>query len=128
MESIKTFIDLDINPAKVVALYPESIAGRLAVPRTKWIELFGGKSRDDPSAPAEVGTPERQDSTSAGSILRAAVETLVPALPEAIPSLASHDDDTKSVHGQPGGNSGTAPRAREKSKGGLSTMNVSGTC
>ncbi|KAH9945272.1 uncharacterized protein BXZ73DRAFT_86791 [Epithele typhae] len=41
-EAIDAFIELDINPAKVVALYPESIAGRLSVPRDEWIPLFGG--------------------------------------------------------------------------------------
>ena len=40
--AINVFIDLDINPAKVVALYPQEIAGRLAVPESGWIELHGG--------------------------------------------------------------------------------------
>lgn len=40
--AINVFIDLDINPAKVVALYPEEIAGRLSVPQSGWIELHGG--------------------------------------------------------------------------------------
>jgi Vam6/Vps39-like protein vacuolar protein sorting-associated protein 39 len=42
-EAINTFIELDINPAKVVALYPDSIAGRLSTPREKWFELHGGR-------------------------------------------------------------------------------------
>ncbi|KAF9509816.1 hypothetical protein BS47DRAFT_1411338 [Hydnum rufescens UP504] len=49
-EAINTFLELDINPAKVVSLYPDSIAGRLAKPRDQWITLFGGK-------PSHVGTP-----------------------------------------------------------------------
>ncbi|TFK35543.1 hypothetical protein BDQ12DRAFT_634973 [Crucibulum laeve] len=40
--AIDTFIDLDFNPAKVVALYPESVAGRLSVPPEGWIPLYGG--------------------------------------------------------------------------------------
>jgi hypothetical protein len=40
--AINIFINLDINPAKVVALYPEEIAGRLAIPESGWIELHGG--------------------------------------------------------------------------------------
>jgi hypothetical protein len=40
--AINTFINSDINPAKIVALYPEEIAGRLAVPESGWIELHGG--------------------------------------------------------------------------------------
>ena len=31
--ALDTFIELDFNPAKVVALYPESVAGRLSVPQ-----------------------------------------------------------------------------------------------
>ena len=46
--AINVFINLDINPAKVVALYPKEIAGRLAVPESGWIELHGGsKSHGD---------------------------------------------------------------------------------
>ncbi|KAF9472733.1 hypothetical protein BDN70DRAFT_886627 [Pholiota conissans] len=41
-DAIDTFIDLDFNPAKVVALYPESVAGRLSVPQESWIPLYGG--------------------------------------------------------------------------------------
>ncbi|KAG6840674.1 hypothetical protein C0991_005179 [Blastosporella zonata] len=40
--AIDTFIELDFNPAKVVALYPEQVAGRLSVPREEWIPLYGG--------------------------------------------------------------------------------------
>ena len=38
------FIELDTNPAKVIALYPDSISGRLSVPRAGWVPLFGGKA------------------------------------------------------------------------------------
>lgn len=41
-DAINSFIELDLNPAKVVALYPERIAGRLSVPADDWISLFGG--------------------------------------------------------------------------------------
>jgi hypothetical protein len=44
--AINIFINLDINPAKVVALYPEEIAGRLAIPESGWIELHGGSKSD----------------------------------------------------------------------------------
>ncbi|KAK7032798.1 rab guanyl-nucleotide exchange factor [Favolaschia claudopus] len=40
--AIDTLIALDVNPAKVVALYPEAVAGRLSVPQDSWIPLFGG--------------------------------------------------------------------------------------
>jgi Vam6/Vps39-like protein vacuolar protein sorting-associated protein 39 len=42
--AIDTFIELDFNPTKVVALYPESVAGRLSVPQEGWIPLYGGPS------------------------------------------------------------------------------------
>ena len=45
--AIDTFIELDFNPAKVVALYPESVAGRLSVPQEGWISLYGGPSEED---------------------------------------------------------------------------------
>lgn len=41
-EAIATLVDLNFNPAKVVALYPENIAGRLSVPQERWIPLYGG--------------------------------------------------------------------------------------
>ncbi|KAJ3995861.1 hypothetical protein F5050DRAFT_1764139 [Lentinula boryana] len=44
-KAIDTFTELNINPAKVVALYPESISGRLSVSPDKWIELYGGPKR-----------------------------------------------------------------------------------
>jgi hypothetical protein len=46
-EAIDTFIELDFNPAKVVALYPESVSGRLSVPRDGWICLYGGPTSTD---------------------------------------------------------------------------------
>ncbi|CAE6446777.1 unnamed protein product [Rhizoctonia solani] len=42
-QAVEIFLGLDMNPAKVIALYPDSISGRLAAPREKWIELFGGE-------------------------------------------------------------------------------------
>lgn len=36
------FLELDTNPAKVVALYPESVSGRLHVDSGGWIPIFGG--------------------------------------------------------------------------------------
>lgn len=47
--AINIFINLDINPAKVVALYPEEIAGRLAIPESGWIGLHGGSKSDSKS-------------------------------------------------------------------------------
>jgi len=56
-EAINTFIDLDFNPAKVVALYPESVSGRLSVPPDGWIALYGGPAPIDetPTTPLPKG-------------------------------------------------------------------------
>ncbi|OJA09002.1 hypothetical protein AZE42_11511 [Rhizopogon vesiculosus] len=40
--AIDSFLELDLNPAKVLALYPECVFGRLSVPANDWIPLFGG--------------------------------------------------------------------------------------
>lgn len=57
-DAINTFLELDLNPAKVVALYPKRVAGRLSVPQNEWIPLFGGPA--NPIARTE-------DATSTGS-------------------------------------------------------------
>ena len=41
-DAMNAFIELNINPAKVIALYPETVSGRLHVPPERWIPLFGG--------------------------------------------------------------------------------------
>lgn len=41
-EALDTFVTLNINPAKAIALYPSSVSGRLSVPQQEWIPLFGG--------------------------------------------------------------------------------------
>ena len=44
-EAINSFIDLDSNPAKVVALFPGSVSGRLHVAPDQWTPLFGGPNK-----------------------------------------------------------------------------------
>ncbi|KAG8897845.1 Vacuolar morphogenesis protein 6 [Tulasnella sp. 403] len=122
VEAIKTFIDLDINPAKVVALYPESVSGRLSVPQTKWIELFGGKPTKPPELEKE-GAPDadKADGGAGGSSiagqLRATLETLVPAIPEVVSGLSGQDDDAKSIKSV--GTVGKGKEKLEKAKGQL---------
>ncbi|KAF5327421.1 hypothetical protein D9619_004692 [Psilocybe cf. subviscida] len=58
--AIQTFVDLDFNPAKVVALYPEAVAGRLSVPQEAWIQLYGGP------APLTEGDAGPEEGTSDG--------------------------------------------------------------
>ncbi|KAI0635691.1 hypothetical protein C8Q77DRAFT_1277165 [Trametes polyzona] len=113
-DAINAFLELNINPAKVVALYPETISGRLAIPQEEWIPLFGGPkpkpperpSTPQPAAAAEgagspkpgeaQGTPKSVESpprapTPQGSIrgvLRTGLESIVGA---------AKDDDAASI-------------------------------
>ncbi|KDQ57202.1 hypothetical protein JAAARDRAFT_58670 [Jaapia argillacea MUCL 33604] len=117
-DAINTFIDLEINPAKVVALYPDTVAGRLSVPREDWIPLFGGpakkaeeaanvaigasgsgSSKDDlhegtTSAPQNLSPSETLERITAplGSVrdkLRTGLDAIMPTGPK--------DDDTASI-------------------------------
>ncbi|OCH95424.1 hypothetical protein OBBRIDRAFT_816580 [Obba rivulosa] len=104
-DAINAFIDLDINPAKVVALYPESIAGRLSVPKDQWIPLFGGPATPPPPAEDTENQDERQSASSSsdvpsrvpspkGSIrgtLRTSLEAVVAA------ATPHRDDETASI-------------------------------
>lgn len=61
-DAINAFVELNVNPAKVVGLYPESVSGRLAVPEDEWIELFGGPSRPHPKSETASTTEEHERS------------------------------------------------------------------
>ncbi|GBE87785.1 Vacuolar morphogenesis protein [Sparassis crispa] len=105
-DAINTFIDLDINPAKVVALYPESVAGRLSVPQDAWIPLFGGPKCVVPP-PVEDLTKEGEGegSVTTGDVpLRApspkgSVLGVLKTGLESVTSVAQKDDDTSSISG-----------------------------
>ncbi|KAN0132921.1 hypothetical protein V8E53_009286 [Lactarius tabidus] len=57
--ALDLFVELNINPAKVISLYPEAVSGRLSVPQGQWIQLFGG--------PATKVVKEASSSSSASS-------------------------------------------------------------
>lgn len=72
-DAIDTFLELDFNPAKVVALYPESVAGRLAVLQDRWISLYGGpkppgneSSSPEGSASAPEGDKDKHKDSDGG--------------------------------------------------------------
>ncbi|KAH7913588.1 hypothetical protein BJ138DRAFT_1177962 [Hygrophoropsis aurantiaca] len=75
-EAINTFLELDINPAKVVALYPERVAGRLSVPQDEWIPLFGGPANPAPEdvASTESSKSSKEDKESSREKLAEALE------------------------------------------------------
>lgn len=43
-EAIEMFMELDTNPAKVIALYPSNVAGELSRSKQEWFPIFGGKT------------------------------------------------------------------------------------
>ena len=95
-EAINIFLELDTNPAKVVALYPEAVSGRLCVPRNEWISLFGGKdtltrkmsgSVDSHTAEASE-TPATGAGTSGGSVPDGSSKVNTPE-PDVVPAPAA---------------------------------------
>lgn len=109
-EAINTFIELDFNPAKVVALYPDNVAGRLSVPPENWISLYGGPSADsdkdkedttsshgsdgDRDQSTERSKPKERSPSPTGSVrgmLRTGFSALLPA------AVSGKDDDTRSI-------------------------------
>ncbi|KAF5379787.1 hypothetical protein D9615_005708 [Tricholomella constricta] len=105
-DAIDTFIELDFNPAKVVALYPEQVAGRLSVPREGWIPLYGGP------------TTIRSDSSSSLSVTNEAdkgqdsQDKLIPA-----ESLDSHTPVTESIRERIGTGLGAIMRTKDEDRG-----------
>ncbi|KAF8813359.1 hypothetical protein BYT27DRAFT_7180846 [Phlegmacium glaucopus] len=77
--AIDTFIELDFNPAKVVALYSESVAGRLSVPQEGWIPLYGGPSLVEEDNPSPEGSQENDKAASNQEKPTADLENLVSA-------------------------------------------------
>lgn len=76
--AIDTFNELDVNPAKVVALYPESVAGRLSTPHESWISLFGGPKpvTDDSSSLSSSDTDKEKDKLSQGKSATDLIDSL----------------------------------------------------
>jgi hypothetical protein len=61
--ALDLFVKLNINPAKVISLYPESISGRLSVPHDQWIQMFGGPT---PKAAREAISSSSSSSSEHG--------------------------------------------------------------
>ncbi|KAA1467551.1 hypothetical protein DENSPDRAFT_832639 [Dentipellis sp. KUC8613] len=107
--AIDTFTELNINPAKVVALYPENIAGRLSVPQERWVPLFGGpapKTVKEASTSSEHGDSSQEGAPSDETAEKAPTEERPvgePSKPkpksalDAIKQSGSKDTDTASI-------------------------------
>jgi hypothetical protein len=102
-EAIDTFFKLDLNPAKVIALYPESVSGRLVVPQREWIQLYGGpapiEESCDPSPTSQTasGTDHRSPSDEShdkGVKHDKSAAELLDAVTDTTPSLASTSSGT----------------------------------
>ena len=110
-DAINSFLELDLNPAKVVALYPERIAGRLSVPPDDWIPLFGGPANASltPKNDDAMSTKSQNDNASKEKLLEqrspspaASARTPVRrgAAFGALLSMKDRDDDTASLSGK----------------------------
>lgn len=73
-EALDTFLELDINPAKVIALYPEAVSRRLSVPQKEWVSLYGGPAPSPDSASTSPlpgggsGDPPGEDGTGGETV------------------------------------------------------------
>ena len=78
--ALDSFVKLNINPAKVISLYPKSISGRLSVPRDQWIQMLGGPTpkttREDVSSPSSSSSEHGGDVEEPSSSGQIAISTI----------------------------------------------------
>ena len=100
-DAINIFIELDINPAKVVALYPQEIAGRLSVPQKGWIPLFGGPPPPAESTGSSKETSRERPATDLLDMLATSTSGTIrgrlKGLGALMPSTSGKDDDAISI-------------------------------
>jgi hypothetical protein len=103
-DAINTFLELDINPAKIVALYPENVAGRLSVPQRQWIPLFGGPPETTEELHSRASSEEASQERSATELLDTVaastpvnIRSKLKGLGALIPSGSGKDDDAASI-------------------------------
>ncbi|KZV95384.1 hypothetical protein EXIGLDRAFT_739755 [Exidia glandulosa HHB12029] len=98
--AIDIFIELEVNPARVVALYPPNIAGRLSTPREKWIELFGGTPpvAPQPTSETKEDVEQPRQSVIAGR-LKGGLDMFLPSSSTFgnLAAAATKDSDAQSV-------------------------------
>lgn len=96
-EAINIFLELDTNPAKVVALYPEVVSGRMCVPSDEWIPLFGGKKKQALRKSASVDSQSPSVAATGAEGSTAEVATQEGGVVSAESTTASSSDDTASA-------------------------------
>lgn len=109
-DAINAFLSLDTNPAKVIALYPDSVAGRLSTPKARWFELHGGPSPIgfvealDPASPRQESDPPIEDNASVPSFSLTQSPTVQSlwriGRGGAVPASVLKDDDAASITGR----------------------------
>jgi hypothetical protein len=108
-KAIETFITLDINPAKVISLFPETVSGRLAAPEEDWVELLGGPSKEKVAAAKAASasietTADPKDDEEAGTGRKLVTGTLAAFglghRPESVVGGAADESDTASMRGR----------------------------
>ena len=66
--AVDQWIELDLNPAKILSIFPESIAGQgLSRPRSAWVSVWGAELSDAGFSLDEV-EPERSRTTAAAAL------------------------------------------------------------
>jgi Vam6/Vps39-like protein vacuolar protein sorting-associated protein 39 len=100
--ALNLFVELNINPAKVVSLYPETISGRLSVPSDQWIQMFGGptpKAAREAISSSSSGSSEHGDAEEpTGQTVGSTGKVGKPKNPlEEIRASAFKDSDTVSM-------------------------------
>ncbi|THH09023.1 hypothetical protein EW145_g2303 [Phellinidium pouzarii] len=100
--AMNAFIELDTNPAKVVALYPESVSGRLHVPQERWIPLFGGpETKEKPEASKKIAKDRSLARTpSPANSVRVRRRGTLESMFAGAQASSDRDDDRVSIHGR----------------------------
>ena len=106
-DAINTFIELDLNPAKVVALYPDVVAGRLSIPRSGWISLYGGPDVEDDRSSHTSDDPPKEDQRELpqppadSSSTTGTIKSKPKAGLGSLMAFGAKDDDAVSITGKP---------------------------
>lgn len=120
-EAIEMFMELDTNPAKVIALYPANVAGDLSRSRQEWFPIFGGKTPaklQAPTSDAGKASPTPSHATLASSATGAAKGRLGALLPSRRPaSIVGEPAAANSLSSSPSHASPNRPKAGSTAMG-----------
>ncbi|KAN0065789.1 Vacuolar morphogenesis protein 6 [Thecaphora frezii] len=108
-EAIEIFTELDMNPAKVLALYPPNVAGDLSRSREDWLPIFGGEdvSRDARAGVSQTGANATSSSPASRGLVQSMTRSKLSALLTGIRPQSMVGD--VSAPASPGRSPGPAP-------------------